>query len=107
MRILILISSLEGGGAERIATRVASSLAERHDVHIMPFSVSSNPYPLSDKVKVNNAGLFDLRQRSSIPYRYLISIVYGYIYLTIIRFSFRPQVTLSFLNKPNLLNAFT
>ncbi len=107
MRILILISSLEGGGAERIATRVASSLAERHDVHIMPFSVSSNPYPLSDKVKVNNAGLFDLRQRSSIPYRYLISIVYGYIYLTIIRLSFRPQVTLSFLNKPNLLNAFT
>ena len=107
MRILILISSLEGGGAERIATRVASSLAERHDVHIMPFSVSSNPYPLSDKVMVNNAGLFDLRKQSRIPYRYLISIVYGYLYLTILRLLFRPQVTLSFLNKPNLLNAFT
>ena len=106
MRILILISSLEGGGAERIATRVASSLAERHEVHIMPFSVSSNPYPLSGKVKVDNAGLFDLRAPSRVPVKYFISIVYGYLYLTFVRLFFHPDVTLSFLNKPNLLNAF-
>ena len=107
MRILILISSLEGGGAERIATRVASALAEKHNVHIMPFSkASTNPYPLSGKVKVNNAGLFDLRKSSRIPYRYMISIFYAYAYLSIVRLFFRPDVTLSFLNKPNLLNAF-
>ena len=107
MRILILISSLEGGGAERIATRVASALGENHIVHIMPFSkASTNPYPLSKKVKIDNAGLFDLRKRSRIPHRWAISVIYAYVYLSLFRLFFRPDVTLSFLNKPNLLNAF-
>ncbi len=106
MKILILISSLEGGGAERIASRVASALAERHEVHIMPFSAASSPYPISDKVHIDNAGLFDLRKKSRIPYRFVISIVFGYLYLSFVRLSFRPDVTLSFLKKPSLLNAF-
>ncbi|MBR1927577.1 MAG: glycosyltransferase, partial [Bacteroidales bacterium] len=83
------------------------ALAQRHKVSIMPFSASSNPYPLSDKVKVRDAGLFDLRKESIIPYRWLISIVFGYLYLSFVRLFFRPDVTLSFLNKPNLLNAYT
>ena len=74
----MLISSLEGGGAERIATRVASALAERHEVHIMPFSVASSPYPLSDKVKIDNAGLYDLRKKSRLPFRFIVSVIYGY-----------------------------
>lgn len=102
----MLISSLEGGGAERIATRVASALAERHEVHIMPFSVASSPYTLSDKVKIDNAGLFDLRKKSRLPFRFVISVFYGYFYLSYIRLRYRPDVTLSFLKKPNLLNAF-
>ena len=106
MKILILISSLEGGGAERIASRVAGALAESNEVHIMPFSAASCPFPLSEKVQVNNAGLFDLRKKSRFPFRFLISIVFGYCYLSYIRLRYRPDVTLSFLNKPNLLNAF-
>jgi glycosyltransferase involved in cell wall biosynthesis len=106
MKILILISSLEGGGAERIASRVASALADKHEVHIMPFSSASSPYPISEKVKVDNAGLFDLRKKSRLPFRFLISIVFGYFFLSFIRLRFRPDVTLSFLKKPSLLNAF-
>lgn len=106
MKILILISSLEGGGAERIASRVASALADKHEVHIMPFSSASSPYPISDKVKVDNAGLFDLRKKSRLPFRFLTSIVFGYFFLSFIRLRFRPDVTLSFLKKPSLLNAF-
>ena len=106
MKILILISSLEGGGSERIATRVASALAERHEVHIMPFSVSKYPYPLSRNVRIDNAGLFDLRERKRFLLRLIISVFYGYFYLSIFRLRFRPDVTLSFLNKLNLLNAF-
>ncbi len=106
MKILILISSLEGGGAERIASRVASALADKHEVHIMPFSSASSPYPISDKVKVDDAGLFDLRKKSRLPFRFLISIVFGYFFLSFIRLRFRPDVTLSFLKKPSLLNAF-
>ncbi len=106
MKILILISSLEGGGAERIASRVANALAERHQVHIMPFSAASSPYPISDKVHIDNAGLYDLRKKSRLPFRFLISIVYGYFFLSFVRLRFRPDVTLSFLKKPSLLNAF-
>ena len=106
MKILILISSLEGGGSERIAARVASALAERHEVHIMPFSVGKYPYSLSRKVLIDNAGLFDLREKSRLPFRFIISVIYGYFYLSIIRLRFRPDVTLSFLKNLNLLNAF-
>ena len=104
MKILILISSLEGGGAERIASRVASALAESHEVHIMPFSAASCPYPISNKVRINNAGLFDLRRKSRLPFRFLISVIFGYFFLSFIRIWVHPDVTLSFLNKPNLLN---
>ena len=106
MKVLILISSLEGGGSERIATRVASALAESHEVHIMPFSVAKHPYPLSRKVRIDSAGLFDLREKSILSFRFVISVIYGYFYLSIIRLRFRPDVTLSFLKKVNLLNAF-
>lgn len=106
MKILILISSLEGGGAERIASRVASALAERHQVHIMPFSVASSPYTISDKVHIDNAGLFDQRKKSILPFQFLISIIFGFFCLSFIRLRFRPDVTLSFLKKPSLLNAF-
>lgn len=106
MKILILISSLEGGGSERIATRVASALAERHEVHIMPFSVAKYSYPLSRNVRIDNAGLFDLREKTRLLLRLIISVFYGYCYLSIIRLRFRPDVTISFLKKLNLLSAF-
>lgn len=107
MKILVLISSLEGGGAERIACRVASALSANHEVCIMPFSKATVPYPLSPRVRIRNAGLFDLRKGGMFSgLKYLISIVFGYLYLSCFRLAARPDVTLSFLNKPNLLNAF-
>ena len=86
---------------------MASALSERHEVRIMPFSLASDPYPLSDKVKVEKAALFDLRKKSRLPFRFIFSVIYGYVFLSITRLRFRPDVTLSFLKKPNLLNAFT
>lgn len=51
---LFLIYQLFGGGAERVTSILASSLAERgHDVHIGLYKRTDNDYPLSDKVHVH------------------------------------------------------
>lgn len=108
MKILILISSLEGGGAERVANRLANGLSERHEVYIMPFSRAEKAFPLSERVRIVNAGIWDLRKNHG-TWRYvtyLISLVYGYFRLSAFRLLSRPDVTLSFLNKLNLLNVF-
>ena len=59
----------------------------------MPFSAASSPYPISDKVHIDNAGLFDLRKKSRLPFRFLVSIVYGYFFLSFVRLRFRPVDT--------------
>ena len=56
-KILIAVSSLGGGGAERVATVWASQLAEcGYDVSIFAVSRSADEYPLSDKVRVYVGG---------------------------------------------------
>ena len=61
-RVLIMISSLGGGGAERIATRLASELSRRHEVYLLPFSTTERPYPVADAVHVVDGALYDLRR---------------------------------------------
>ena len=53
VRIAIAITSLGGGGAERVATRLANSFAERgHEVGIVTLSdVASDRYPLHPEVR--------------------------------------------------------
>ena len=56
-KILIAVSSLGGGGAERVATVWASQLAEcGYDVSIYVTSRIADEYPLSDKVTVYAGG---------------------------------------------------
>ena len=52
-KILIAISSLGGGGADRVATVWAGQLAESgYDVSMFAIYRSTDEYPISDKVKV-------------------------------------------------------
>jgi len=56
MKILFLVSSMQGGGAERVAALLANAWAARgHDVKLMPtFSARGNcVYPLSESVHLD------------------------------------------------------
>ena len=71
-RVLVMISSLGGGGAERVATRLSSCLAERgHEVFLMPFSKTEQPYPVSDRVHLVDYAPYDLRDRKPQPWQFL------------------------------------
>lgn len=51
-RILILISSIGGGGAERVASRLANGLSEKHFVCLMIFNRKEKTYELSSRVRL-------------------------------------------------------
>lgn len=56
-KILIAISSLSGGGAERVASVWAGQLADRgYDVSIFVINRSADEYPLSNKIKLYAEG---------------------------------------------------
>ena len=59
MRVLCVIPDLGPGGAERAMSRLASSLAERHQVTLMTYEAQSCPsfYPLSEHILVLKIGL--------------------------------------------------
>lgn len=51
-KILFAITTLFGGGAERVVSLWASQLAERYDVSLLLYGRSGKEYPISDKVKI-------------------------------------------------------
>ena len=51
-KILIMIPSLGGGGAERVACRLASALSEHHKVSLLYSSDEKIPYPISNRVSL-------------------------------------------------------
>ena len=109
--VLILISSLGGGGAERVTVRLASALSEDCRVWVVPFSRAKHPYPMSPAVRVADLSLYDLRDRSGgLPARLFRkgrSVLHSAPRLRALRKKIRPDVTLSLLLEPNLLNLAT
>ena len=59
MKIMLTISTLTGGGAERVVSVWANELAENnYDVSVLLSGRSENEYPLSNKVKVCTVALW-------------------------------------------------
>ena len=107
--ILIMISALGGGGAERVAVRLANYLSDKYTVYILPYSLCDNPYPVSEKVHILNYALYDLRKKKKRPRQFLrnrISAFYIFSRLSWFRIRYKPDVTLSLLLIPNTFNVF-
>ena len=96
MKILCFISTLSGGGAERVMSTVANSLAEEFSHNVIIATDISKPivYKISDKVKlldierdkINNSGLF------AHPRHFIKTIISIYRYYK----QERPDVVISF-----------
>jgi len=68
-RICFVIPSLSSGGAERVVSVLASSLAERnYDITVIKFFGADNEYPISKKVNVINLASGDEKKYNAIPF---------------------------------------
>ena len=112
-RILIVIDSLYGGGAERVVSRIANALSVDNEVIIYARS-TPDKYPIAENIKVVNftdpPNLYPSYKRGA---RYMTRINRYYRYYRLIKLcaslkrEVKPDVTLSMLQVPNLMNAFS
>ena len=101
--ILFLISSIGGGGAERVACRLVSEFVENNNVYLMYFQEKENTYYISPKV--------NLISFSKIHQEYINKGCYiknmkllRIIEIEKIRRKYNINITISFLHQPNILN---
>ena len=110
MKILIVISNMFGGGAQRVVSRLANSLSKDNDVIILAFPTEST-YPLSDNIRFIPFEKQELRLLDGMGRVGSIIIILKWV-LTVskqlkrLKKKEKPDVTLSFLEYPNLMNAF-
>ena len=104
--ILCLVSSIGGGGAERVACRIASELSKRHHVYLIYNDYKTNTYHIDSAVHV----LPCLSKHISGDYRIVNWLLGKYnifrqlIMITCVRNKYNIDSTVSFLRVPNILN---
>ena len=98
-----LISSIGGGGAERVACRLVSEFSKNHNVYLMYFYKKENIYQVSPKV---NLIPFFVDELKNIGYYQNIheSNLIRILEIEKIRRRYNIQITISFLFSPNIYN---
>ena len=110
MKILIVISNMFGGGAQRVVSRLANALSVDNDVLIMT-SPTERAYPLSGNVRIFNMvepevldlSRFGLARLNMMSIRRSLALSWQ---LKELKKHEKPDVTISFLDYPNMMNAF-
>lgn len=100
--ILFLISSIWGGGAERVACRLVSEFSKRHNVYLMYFAEKENRYFIAPKVHLIPFILPKNSQKINPSPKELKMIE-----IEKVRRIYRIDITISFLNWPNILNVIS
>lgn len=105
MRITLVISSLWGGGAERVACVLANGWAEQgHGVSILTFEHGEGPtYPIDSSVKVRH---LDLLRASRHHWRGLMENVRRIWVLRRTIRETKPDIVVSFMDRTNVLTLF-
>lgn len=90
-KILFVSGNLCDGGAQRVISVVASSLAEKgHDVSLLLFSRNEKEYPISEKVKITAIGK-SFEEYSKVSSLGRIKFIRKYLK------SLKPQVAIGFM----------
>jgi glycosyltransferase involved in cell wall biosynthesis len=102
MRITLVISSLERGGAERIMSLLASAWAQAgKDVTLLTLDSSEIAYPLHPAVKIHN-----LRPPARKAGRWIQALSRKILRVPSLRKAIRescPDLVISFMDRPNIL----
>ena len=116
-KVLIVIDTMYGGGAERVASRIANSLSVDNEVVIYTRS-TPDMYQLAENIKVLNftdpPRLLNYRGRRArfvLPFLDPFNKLYWYWYfvkkLEDVKRKEKPDATLSMLKISNIMNAFS
>ena len=116
-KVLIVIDTMCGGGAERVASRIANALSVDNEVVIFTRS-TPDMYQLAENIKVLNfidpPRILTYRGRGMRfvePLLEPFNNLYGYWSLSRmledIKQKEKPDVTLSLMKRPNIVNAFS
>jgi glycosyltransferase involved in cell wall biosynthesis len=109
--VLLFVSSISGGGAERVACALANRLCVRHNVYLLYLGQKDEEaYPVDPRVTTVSAAGITYRHHPTrlgalIASRYLS--VRRLLLLQRIRAAYRIETTISFLVTPNSLNAMS
>ena len=107
--ILIMVGSIGGGGAERVACRMAGALSSHHNVFLMYFTEKgSETYPIDPGVTLVKAASPDVPVFPTLLGRRLTSLLTLWRRRSMLK-AFKKkegiETTISLLSMPNLLNA--
>lgn len=113
-KVLIVIDTMYGGGAERVASRIANALSVDNEVVIFTRS-TPDMYQLAENIKVLHFTfpplLFTFRRRWARFLARPINHYYGYWYLIKLledlKRKEKPNVTLSMMKVASIMNAFS
>ena len=101
--ILFLISSIGGGGAERVACLLVSEFSKNHNVYLMYFNKKENTYPVSPKVNLIPFFVTDVVKREQYP-KIKDSNLIRILEIEKIKRKYNINITISFLFSPNIFN---
>ena len=101
--ILIFIPSLGGGGAERVACRLANGLSKKHKVYLIYYAHQEQTYYVHPDVqKIEFSVRF--RHRCPAKLRKWYDILYKAAAVTLARQKYRIDTCISFMDRLNLVN---
>ena len=101
MKILLVIDSLHGGGAERVMAQLGTGLAKHHEVHLaITRHLHEGRYPISDAVQVHQIEVPEPRNK----YLGRISSIKRVRELRRLKRELGVECSISFLTQPNYEN---
>ena len=104
-RILFIISSLYGGGAERVCCVLASEFAKKYNVIVLYRNDKGRAYPLNPRVRTIMMNVKD--DGPGHPMQKILRPFYKYGSCRKLKKIFRPDVSISFLFDFNKLNVLS
>lgn len=106
MKLLFILPTICGGGAERVATMIANILVEKHMVNILCIeSGSVNDYRIKDNVRVIEAGYIPKRGHKARAVFSFISNFWSMYKFTVGYFNeYSPDIIISFLPKTDFIS---
>ena len=105
-KVLFIISSLAGGGAERVTVNLCNELSKRYNVTLLTLYASPDAYSPDDAVKIMR--YYDYLAKLPLPVRKIMKgVPPRLLWVRSIKKALMPDVTISMLQTPNLVNALT
>jgi GalNAc-alpha-(1->4)-GalNAc-alpha-(1->3)-diNAcBac-PP-undecaprenol alpha-1,4-N-acetyl-D-galactosaminyltransferase len=101
MKIIFIISSLDGGGAERVLSILANELVKENEVNIILLSNSKIFYNLDEKIKITNANLYN---ESNSIFKAIINNITRIMTLKKMIQNNNPDIVISFMTQVNILS---